>query len=85
MSGARLTAFERGGVRKDGTILYGPEHMEDIKARAEVKCAEIDALPPDVRQVVYEFGWNAVKELMKLGVRRAGQLRHIINACRGGA
>jgi hypothetical protein len=54
------------------------------QARIKRRMDAIDSLPADVRAVVHEYGWEPVKLLMGLGVKKAGALEHIILACRGG-
>ncbi len=63
--------------------IMSPEHLADLKGRCERRFAVIDNLPKEVREVVHEYGWDAVKLLRDLGVTKAAQLRHIIKAIRG--
>ncbi len=57
-----------------------PDHMSPSPMR------QIDHLPPDVRAVVHEYGWEFVSQMLKLGCKGARQMRHIaysLNAGRG--
>lgn len=49
----------------------------DDKRRARMD--RIDALPPEVRQVVHEYGVTVVNALMQCGVSKPKHMRHIIS------
>lgn len=45
---------------------------------------QIDALPPDMRQLVNDEGWTIVDNFMRCGVQKAAQIRHLIKMVRDG-
>lgn len=77
--------YHPSGERKDGTAIGSEAHWRDLQQRAEKRMARIDTLPADIRELIHEYGWDGVKELLDLGVKRASHMRHIIKAIRGEA
>lgn len=75
--------YHESGTRKDGVDIGSEEKYTDLKRRAEKRMAQIDALPPNVREIVHEYGWDPVKLLLDLGAKSPRQIEHIIKACRG--
>lgn len=63
--------------------LMSDAHLSEIKRRAEDRFRVIDNLSPEVRAIVHEYGWAAVKCLMDLGVTTPLRLRHAIKTIRG--
>lgn len=59
------------------------DDLQVVKERAEKRFRVIDNLPREVRELVHEYGWEAVKLLMELGAKSPGQMRHIIKTIRG--
>lgn len=59
-----------------------PDLMLDIRRK---RMERIDALPPDVRALVHEFGWTVVGEYWSVGVRKASVIRHLIEITLNGA
>lgn len=55
--------------RKPGARLLGHDPPEVQKAHAETVMRLIDALTPETRALVHEFGWNAVKPLLGMSPR----------------
>lgn len=78
-----MSPYHPSNTRKDGVEIGSDEHYADLKGRAEKRMEKIDALPPKIRALVHEYGWDAVKALMDLGAKSPGQIEHIILACRG--
>ena len=55
-------------------MTFTPETLEIIAKRQD----EIDSLSKEMREVVYEFGWGIVHPLIRAGINKPGQARHII-------
>lgn len=53
-----------------------PQQKIDDKRRARM--AKVDALPPDIRELVHQYGLTTVQACMDHGVRRAASIRHIV-------
>lgn len=41
---------------------------------------KVDALPPDVRELVHEYGLYVVMALIESGVTKARNMRHVVEA-----
>jgi hypothetical protein len=65
------------------TELGGPS--ADYLARAKKRMSDIDALAPDIREIVHEEGWSVVHAFLNLGIRQARHIRHLIAAVRRGS
>ncbi len=74
------TAMRR--VRPD-TDEFVEAHRPEWIAACKRRMAAIDALHPEMRKLVHEYGWEPVRLLMELGAKRPGHVEHIIRACRG--
>lgn len=61
----------------------GPD--EAWLARCRKRMADIDALSPDLRALVHEFGWTVVDAFLKAGVERARTIRHLIKTVKDGS
>jgi hypothetical protein len=42
------------------------------------RLAAIDALPPDVRGCVHDYGYTVVDTCLQLGVRKPKHIRHLV-------
>lgn len=62
-------SLRRNAMRRSG---------EDVKERVERRMAIIDALSPELRALVHQYGWNIVKNFMDNGVRGPRQIKHLI-------
>jgi hypothetical protein len=49
-----------------------------IAKKREKRFAQIDALTPELRALVHEYGYTVVKTLMDIGVTKPKQIRHIV-------
>lgn len=52
--------------------------QENVDRRRVNRMAAIDALSPEQRALVHEYGFNVVKALMDLGVRKPSAIRHVV-------
>ena len=52
--------------------------MEDYEHRRIARMAEIDALPPAIKELVHEWGWTIVKNFLDCGVKKPKHIRHLI-------
>lgn len=68
-------------VPRGGPIVIAQYGLERLKLGAELRMAQIDALPPEWRAYVHEHGWShakrAMREFGKRGVKRASILADI--------
>jgi hypothetical protein len=53
---------------------------EEVKPRVERRMAEIDALTPEQRMVIHEYGWGLVRTFLDHGVTKPRSMRALINA-----
>lgn len=53
---------------------------EEVKDRVERHMARIDALTPEQRMVVHEYGWNLVDTFLRHGIENPKAMRALINA-----
>lgn len=49
-----------------------------IDERRTKRMSKVDAMPPDVRALVYEYGLNVVNALMECGVKEPRRIKHIV-------
>lgn len=47
-------------------------------ARHVARMAQVDALSPEHRALVHEYGYATVKTLLDLGVKKPRQIRHVV-------
>lgn len=56
-----------------------PDDFLAMVARKRVaRMQQIDAMPPELRELVHEYGLNVVNNFMKVGVTRPKQIRHLV-------
>jgi hypothetical protein len=48
------------------------------QAKRIAELAEVDAMPADLRAIVWDEGYSAVKGFLQLGIRDAGTIRRAI-------
>lgn len=46
--------------------------------RRAARMAQVDALSPDLRALVHEYGFPTVKSLLDLGVKKPRQIKHVV-------
>lgn len=68
-------------LRKAALDCENPNYNRGTKERAQKRMARIDALPRDVRELVYEFSLEVVQEFVNHGVK-ARSIRHLIGVAR---
>ena len=59
-----------------------PNHNSAIAERARKRLARVDAMPPDLRLVVYEYGLEIVQEFLNCGIKIPKTIRHLIDTVR---
>lgn len=59
-----------------------PEYNSGTAERAQKRMARVDAMAPETRELVYEFGLEVVQEFLNHGVRSARSIRHLIGVAR---
>jgi hypothetical protein len=55
-----------------------PPPQEVVDAKRSARMAAIDALPPDVRALVHDYGYTVVYTLQSLGITKAKHIRHVV-------
>lgn len=69
--------------QQDRERIMSPEFNARIKADADKRMKQIDALPREFRELVHEFGFAVIKAFLDCGLRKPNQIRHLIALCRG--
>lgn len=54
------------------------EHEEFVGRKRGARMAKIDALPPDIRALVHEYGYSVVENFMACGVTKPRHIRHLV-------
>ncbi len=58
------------------------EDSEEFKAMLQCRRANrmdaIDRQPPEIRELVHEYGWNVVNAFLAMGFKKPKQIRHIV-------
>lgn len=52
--------------------------VELIQIKRLERFEQIDNLPPDLRALTNDYGWNIVNQFMGLGVKKAKHIRHLV-------
>ena len=58
---------------------------EDDQSKRRKRMERIDAMPPDIRACVHEYGLTVVDALMNVGVTKARQIHHVVAVIREGS
>lgn len=54
------------------------EHQEFVDGKRQKRMAEIDRLPPAIRELVHEYGWYVVKNFMDVGITKPRHIKHLV-------
>ena len=54
------------------------EFLKKVQQRRISRMAEIDALPPDIRILTHEYGYNVVKAMLDIGVSKPRHIKHLV-------
>lgn len=55
-----------------------PEFVAKVSERRRARMEVIDSQPPEIRQLVHEYGWSVVNTLLMCGVTKPKHIRHIV-------
>jgi hypothetical protein len=55
-----------------------PSNQQWIDDKRRARMDRIDSLPPEVREIVHEYGSTVVNALIECGVSKPRHMRHII-------
>jgi hypothetical protein len=55
-----------------------PEFVSKVEKRRRARMARIDAMPPEVRALVHQYGFHVVHTIMEAGVTKPAQIRNIV-------
>jgi hypothetical protein len=56
-------------------------NAKDSNRRA-TRMARVDAMPPEIRACVHEYGLTIVDSMLDLGIKKAKHIRHLVNVVR---
>lgn len=59
-----------------------PDHNAAMAERAAKRMARVDAMGPELRKVVYEYGLELVQEFLNCGVKIPSRIAHLIDTVR---
>lgn len=59
--------------------MRGQYAQDWIDAKRAARMDSIDAMAPELRALVHEYGLNVVKAFLDLGVAKPKHIRHLIN------
>ena len=65
-------------MKFESTLRLSRPPQSFVDGRRAARMEKIDALPPDWRALVHEYGWTIVDALQGCGVKKANQGRHVI-------
>ena len=54
------------------------EFQAIVDKRRRDRMSKIDGLPPDMRALVHEYGFNVVQAFLDLGVTKSRHIRHLV-------
>jgi hypothetical protein len=69
-------------IKKDSESIDEPGYNSGLAKRAAKRMARVDALPPEMRAVVYEYNLEVVQEFLNHGVSRPSAIKHLIDTVR---
>lgn len=55
-----------------------PEFQAKVQAKRIARMEAFDRMPPDIRECVRQYGFNVVNTCISLGVKKAPQIRHLV-------
>lgn len=76
---------QRLAVQRENDLraLESPDYNASIVKRARERMARVDKFPPDVREVIHEFGLEVVQEFWNHNVRKPNAIRHLVEVVQG--
>lgn len=80
-----LTARQKEQLQRehDREACNVPGYNSALVRRAQKRMARVDAMPPELRQVVYEYNLEVVQEFLNHGVKTAKSIKHLIDTVTG--
>lgn len=63
--------------------IEAPGYNSAVASRAQKRMARIDAMPPELRAVVYEYNLEVVWEFLQHGVKKPSSIKHLIDTVLG--
>lgn len=69
-------------LRKATQDSFAPDFNQATSERAAKRMDRVDAMPPDLRKVVHEYGLEVVQEFINCGVKTPKTIRHLIATVR---
>lgn len=55
-----------------------PEQIAWVQKKRRKRLADIDQLPPEIRALVHEYGYNVVRAFLDCGVTQPNRIRHLV-------
>jgi hypothetical protein len=56
--------------------------MEAHQKRRATRMARVDAMSPEIRACVHEYGLTIVDAMLDLGIKKAKHIRHLVDTVR---
>lgn len=80
-----LPAKQREKLEREKRLneVESPNFNAALVNRAKKRMARVDAMPPDLRKVVYEYNLEVVQEFLNHGIRSAKSIKHLIDTVTG--
>lgn len=66
-------------IRKAARQCEAPNFNASLVDRAMKRMARVDAMPPELRQIVYEHSLEVVQEFLNMGVTIPKRIKHLID------
>jgi hypothetical protein len=57
----------------------------DAKARCEARMARVDAMSPELRGLIHDYGLTIVDAFLQCGVTKPRHIRHLVETVRRGS
>jgi len=80
MTPRQQRAYQR---ERDLLALENPNYNAAIVKRARERMTRVDQFPPDIRQLIHEFGLEIIQEFWNHNIRRPNAIRHLVETVQG--
>lgn len=61
-------------------MVSAPEFEARVVARRIARMKQIDRMPPELRELVHEYGLNIVRAFLDIGVSKPKHIRHLVES-----
>lgn len=70
-------------IKRSAERSEAPGYNSALATRAAKRMQRVDAMPPEYRSLVHEFGLEIVHEFLAHGVKKPSSIKHLIETVRG--